>query len=592
MTSTTTDRRFGVNGGIAIKAPVRAATTANITLSGLQTIDGVVLVADDRVLVKNQTTASQNGIYLASTGAWSRSIDANGNRDLVKGTVVLVTDGTAQAGQWWEITTSGTITVDTTSITWALSLTASISTLSFLQSGTGATTRTGLSKLRDIVSVYDFGAVGDGVTDDAAAFQAAFTAARAVDARGGSFKISSTVTIPAGRFLDRRGSDIIANTGVTPLFKFDSAHEGLYILAGGGSVSGTASAYLQCVGTTDTPTLASHYARQIRIEGEHVTSTTITNFLVFQDAVRQVFLDKCYAFTIKGIVSDTKGVEIFASNLVLYSSTGAAGTYGVKMSSVGGTTYYNEGWHFTNCLIDNFEIGVDVYDSFVLTMVGSYVSSIAGGYAFQFSAPTTNLNECTTIGTGCVFGNRIRFAASGAGRAYNTKIHGAIFNGVPGTAIALENNAANVTVSDCKFKAGSGTAVGIAGTNNNANIIVSDLEFDTTYTNGVVLNGAAGAGCSVGPLNGATSGDIIGAGRSNITYRNIPVISSTVAAFRQTYNSTDLAGAYAVGATIATLTLSFAKGERGYVDVSLACSSMATTSQRLDIRLRWPSPRP
>lgn len=63
--------------GLGPKAACQVATTANITLSGLQTIDTYTTLAGDRVLVKNQTTSSQNGIYLASTGAWTRSNDMN-----------------------------------------------------------------------------------------------------------------------------------------------------------------------------------------------------------------------------------------------------------------------------------------------------------------------------------------------------------------------------------------------------------------------------------------------------------------------------------------------------------------------------------
>src|SRR6478736_6645284 len=61
-----------VKQGLDPKDSVRAATTANITLSGTQTIDGVALSAADRVLVKNQTNAAQNGIWVVASGAWSR----------------------------------------------------------------------------------------------------------------------------------------------------------------------------------------------------------------------------------------------------------------------------------------------------------------------------------------------------------------------------------------------------------------------------------------------------------------------------------------------------------------------------------------
>ena len=62
-----------VAAGLSWKQPVAVATTVNITLSGLQTIDGYLTLAGDRVLVKNQTTAADNGIYIAASGVWARS---------------------------------------------------------------------------------------------------------------------------------------------------------------------------------------------------------------------------------------------------------------------------------------------------------------------------------------------------------------------------------------------------------------------------------------------------------------------------------------------------------------------------------------
>ena len=110
MTSVGTDRRQGVRSGAAIKVPVRVATTANITLSGLQTIDGVTLVADDRVLVKDQTTQSENGIYVADTSTWDRAIDFDGVFDVVEGTIVVVNQGSANGSSAWRVETTGTIT--------------------------------------------------------------------------------------------------------------------------------------------------------------------------------------------------------------------------------------------------------------------------------------------------------------------------------------------------------------------------------------------------------------------------------------------------------------------------------------------------
>lgn len=99
------------------KQSVRVATTANITLSGLQTIDGVSVLAGDRVLVKNQTTGAQNGIYVAASGAWTRSTDADANAEVTAGLAVMVTEGTSQADTQWVLATNDPIVIGTTALT-------------------------------------------------------------------------------------------------------------------------------------------------------------------------------------------------------------------------------------------------------------------------------------------------------------------------------------------------------------------------------------------------------------------------------------------------------------------------------------------
>ena len=102
--------------GIDPKDAVRTATTANITLSGTQTVGAVAVVAGDRVLVKNQTNAAENGIYVVAAGAWSRATDSVQGR-LTTGALTLVLEGTHGSQQWY-LQTSGTITVGTTNQTW------------------------------------------------------------------------------------------------------------------------------------------------------------------------------------------------------------------------------------------------------------------------------------------------------------------------------------------------------------------------------------------------------------------------------------------------------------------------------------------
>ena len=122
MTSTGVDRIENLDPSVAIKAPVKVATVSNITLSAAQTIDGISIVEDDRVLVRAQTDSTENGIYVAKDTAWVRADDFNGTRDVVEGTTVIALGGSTTYGAkntYWEITTSGTIVIGTSSITFA-----------------------------------------------------------------------------------------------------------------------------------------------------------------------------------------------------------------------------------------------------------------------------------------------------------------------------------------------------------------------------------------------------------------------------------------------------------------------------------------
>jgi hypothetical protein len=105
--------------GLDVKASVRAATTAEITLSGEQTIDGVSVVAGNRVLVKNQGTGSENGIYVASASGWSRADDANSSAEVTAGMFTFVSEGTANSDSGWVLTTNDTITLGTTALVFA-----------------------------------------------------------------------------------------------------------------------------------------------------------------------------------------------------------------------------------------------------------------------------------------------------------------------------------------------------------------------------------------------------------------------------------------------------------------------------------------
>jgi hypothetical protein len=104
------------NPGLAIKAPARVATTGNITLSGLQTVDGVALGAGERVLVWQQTDPTLNGLYNASIGPWTRTIDASSNTDFTQGTLVGIVQGTIYQNTLFEQTAPAPVILGTSAV--------------------------------------------------------------------------------------------------------------------------------------------------------------------------------------------------------------------------------------------------------------------------------------------------------------------------------------------------------------------------------------------------------------------------------------------------------------------------------------------
>jgi hypothetical protein len=203
------------------KTAVAVATTANISLTGEQTIDGV-LTSASRVQVKNQTLPAQNGIYVSGAGAWSRATDADTAAELGYA-FVYVTGGTSQAQTTWVLTQAAAdiVTLGTTSLTWA-QVGGTIGPIPINKGGTGATTA---ASARSNLGLGDWSILnainGIQVVDTIAQLRALTPPASAVtyfvrgyyavgDGGGGHFRWnSSDVTT------DNGGTVIIPNAGGT-----------------------------------------------------------------------------------------------------------------------------------------------------------------------------------------------------------------------------------------------------------------------------------------------------------------------------------------------------------------------------------------
>lgn len=105
-------------GGATIdwKGSVRVAATVNLVLNGVQTIDGVLTVAGNRVLAKDQASPAENGIYVVAAGAWSRSVDADTDAEVTAGMAFFIEEGTVSADFGYVLTTNDPITVGVTAL--------------------------------------------------------------------------------------------------------------------------------------------------------------------------------------------------------------------------------------------------------------------------------------------------------------------------------------------------------------------------------------------------------------------------------------------------------------------------------------------
>jgi hypothetical protein len=195
--------------GLTWKQAVRVATTANLTsLSGLLTVDTITLTAGERVLVKNQSTASQNGIYTASASTWSRAVDAD-TWDEYVGAITFVESG-SQAGSAWYSSAQPGGTLGTTAINWSNFSVASVYT-----AGTGLTLAANQFSITNTgVSATNYGSATQVGT---------FT----VNAQGQLTSASNTTITPAV------GSITGLGTGVATALAVNTGSAGAFVVNGG-----------------------------------------------------------------------------------------------------------------------------------------------------------------------------------------------------------------------------------------------------------------------------------------------------------------------------------------------------------------------
>jgi hypothetical protein len=279
--------------GLDVKQSVRAATTGPLTLStdfeAGDTLDTTVTLAEgDRILIKNQSNAAENGIYIVnSSGAPTRASDANENAEVTPGLFVFVEQGTLNADSGWVLTTDGAITVGTTGLTFAQF------------SGAGQIT------------------AGNGLTKDGNTIDAVGTTDR-ITVNSDSIDIANTYA----------GQTSITTVGTISSGTWEATDVG--IGHGGTGASNASDARTNLADTTagfttSTPVLA-RVASQLVGDNSN-TSFAITHNFGTRDVIVQVYDTSTYDTVIADVVrSNTSAVT------VTFSSAPAASSYKVVIT--------------------------------------------------------------------------------------------------------------------------------------------------------------------------------------------------------------------------------------------------------------------
>jgi hypothetical protein len=304
--------------GIDWKASVRAATTANVTLaSDLEngdTLDGVTLATGDRILVKNQSTGSQNGIYVVkASGAPDRSTDADTGAELTSNFAVFVEEGTANADQGYVLTNDGAITVGTTALT-------------FTQfTGLGQVTAgDGLTKTGNTINVNP--GTGINITSDQV------TNTGVLSIAGTANQITASASTGA---ITLSGPQDL-HSAATPTFAGVNAGSG-NVTAGSITLTdallGTAAATASTSATTiDSWSATTYSSAKYIVQMKNGNNIEVIELLVTVDGSNNVYLTE-YADVISNTELGTTNA-VYSGGNVLLQVTGAAADTVVKVNKV------------------------------------------------------------------------------------------------------------------------------------------------------------------------------------------------------------------------------------------------------------------
>lgn len=439
--------------------------------------------------------------------------------------------------------------------------------------------------------VREYAAKGDGRTDDTIAIQTAINNHANVTISSGTYRITTTLLIPSNRSINITGASILADNGSDPIFKLGVTAGNLTITQSGGTINGTASAFLETDGSSSTPTAMNQYSSNIHLNGLNIVGETTGTIGKFLDAfsTRQIFVSNCHTTTVNGILLTGKCVEIFCDNMFLYGQD-AADSYGIRCTSADGGNH--EGLIVTNSGFDRFLYNLDIKDIFQVSLSNSWIggSTTAGYRSIRISPPTTasSTTQFLVIGNGCVIESPLEFVAGV--RSYYSIISDSTFYGITGANIIMGNGASDISLSKLKFT-GSTSGVVLSAASGNNYITVENCDTDASFVGGLQFNDAGGVLPGADPvIHGFTY-----RGTGEAVYNQYPAIISdlhaTVSSSSQNLGWMSyvkiIPSTYAVASNtmIASLTVPMSPGQHGIIHARIEASGMDAATQLLKISI-------
>ena len=414
--------------GLGPKAACAVATTVNITLSGLQTIDGYTTLAGDRVLVKNQGSSQYNGIYIASASTWTRSTDMDVWSEVPGAYTVVLNGGQADTG--WVCTATQTGTINVTAMPW----------VQFSGSATYFA-GPGLTLSSNTFSITNVGTAGT---------------------YGSASSVPVFVTNAQGQVTSVTNTSIaISNTQVSGLGTMSTQNANNVSITGG-SITGTPISGSIVGGTTITAstqfsgpgTGLTGTATSLNIGGNAATATSATTA---GSVTNSVTFNNSGTGAVSGTTFNGSAAQTISYNTIGAPSTtgtGASGTWGISISGNAATVtngVYTTGSYSNPSWITSISGSIVSGAVASATTATNVAGGLAGSLPYQSGAGAT-----TFLGIGSA-----NYVLTSSGTAPQYVAQSTLSVGSASTATTATNLAGGIA-SQIPYQTGAGTTAFVA----------------------------------------------------------------------------------------------------------------------------------